>query len=207
MPVLETASLGGTGQAHPPPPMTGPGSCTRLQKPQPESLMTWSLACASGILHAEAQPVPCLHASAPLALLGLGPTLGGALARRLEAHPCIRRVHYPGLRSHPDYAIAAQQMQGCGGVVSFEVEGDLWDTARVIDSVRLPYIAPSLGGVETLIEQPTVISYWDQARTPPRSWLHGFCLAQPPGGRKNAWTGGSMTLAQERCLAPVCVRA
>ena len=42
--------------------------------------------------------------------------------------------------------------------------GDLWDTARFVDSVRLPYIAPSLGGVETLIEQPTVISYWDQAR-------------------------------------------
>ena len=73
-------------------------------------------------------------------------------------------MHYPGLPSHPDYAIAAEQMTGCGGVVSFEVAGDLWDTARVIDGVRLPYIAPSLGGVESLIEQPTVISYWDQVR-------------------------------------------
>ena len=83
---------------------------------------------------------------------------------RLEAHPCVRRVHYPGLRSHPDHTVAMQQMDGFGGVVSFEVDGDLWDTARVIDSVRLPYIAPSLGGVESLIEQPTVISYWDQVR-------------------------------------------
>lgn len=53
-------------------------------------------------------------------------------------------------------------MRGFGGVVSFEVDGDLWQTAAVIDGVRLPHIAPSLGGVESLIEQPTVISYWDQ---------------------------------------------
>ena len=50
---------------------------------------------------------------------------------RLEAHPRVRRVHYPGLRSHPDYHIAHQQMRGFGGVVSFEVDGDLWTTARV----------------------------------------------------------------------------
>lgn len=43
-----------------------------------------------------------------------------------------------------------------------QVDGDLWRTAKLIDSVRLPYIAPSLGGVESLIEQPTVVSYWDQ---------------------------------------------
>jgi cystathionine gamma-synthase len=85
------------------------------------------------------------------------------LAARLERHPAVARVHYPGLASHPDHAIAVRQMPGgYGGVVSFEVAGDLWDTASVIDGVRLPYIAPSLGGVETLIEQPTVISYWDQ---------------------------------------------
>jgi cystathionine gamma-synthase len=85
------------------------------------------------------------------------------LARRLERHAAVARVHYPGLESHPDHAIARRQMPGgYGGVVSFEVAGDLWDTASVIDGVRLPYIAPSLGGVETLIEQPTVISYWDQ---------------------------------------------
>jgi cystathionine gamma-synthase len=47
------------------------------------------------------------------------------------------------------------------------VKGDLWKTAKFIDSVRIPYIAPSLGGVESLIEQPTVISYWDQVS----AWL------------------------------------
>lgn len=87
---------------------------------------------------------------------------GMRLATALEAHPKVLRVHYPGLTSHPDHAIASEQMAGFGGVVSFEVDGDLWETARVIDAVELPYIAPSLGGVETLIEQPTVISYWDQ---------------------------------------------
>lgn len=87
---------------------------------------------------------------------------GLELATRLEAHPRVSRVHYPGLPSHPDHAIAARQMTGFGGVVSFEVDADLWGTAAVVDGVRLPYIAPSLGGVESLIEQPTVISYWDQ---------------------------------------------
>lgn len=84
------------------------------------------------------------------------------MAQFLEAHPKIAKVHYPGLESHPEHAIAMKQMGGFGGVVSFEVEGGLWDAAKVIDSVRLPYIAPSLGGVESLIEQPTVVSYWDQ---------------------------------------------
>ena len=85
------------------------------------------------------------------------------LARRLESHPKICAVHYPGLPSHPDHAIAVAQMSGFGGVVSFEVDGDLWRTAAFIDAVRLPYIAPSLGGVESLIEQPTVVRF---ARAP-----------------------------------------
>lgn len=84
------------------------------------------------------------------------------LAARLEKHPRIARVHYPGLASHPDHAIASKQMNGFGGVISFEVDGDLWRTAKFIDGCQLPYIAPSLGGVESLIEQPTIISYWDQ---------------------------------------------
>lgn len=84
------------------------------------------------------------------------------LAKRLESHPRVGRVHYPGLPSHRDHEIAKRQMSGFGGVVSFEVDADLWGTAAVIDGVRIPYIAPSLGGVESLIEQPTVISYWDQ---------------------------------------------
>lgn len=82
------------------------------------------------------------------------------IARRLEKHPKIDRVWYPGLESHPDHTIAKKQMSGYGGVVSFEVKGDLWAAARFIDNVKIPYIAPSLGGVESLIEMPAVQSYW-----------------------------------------------
>jgi len=84
------------------------------------------------------------------------------IARRLNDHPKIVRVHYPGLECHPDHDVAVKQMSGFGGVVSFEVDGDLWRAAALIDAVKIPYIAPSLGGVESLIEQPTIISYWDQ---------------------------------------------
>ncbi|KAG2495311.1 hypothetical protein HYH03_006583 [Edaphochlamys debaryana] len=82
------------------------------------------------------------------------------IAQRLEKHPKIDRVWYPGLPSHPDYAIAKSQMTGFGGVVSFEVRGGLNECISFIDNVKLPYIAPSLGGVESLIEMPAVQSYW-----------------------------------------------
>jgi len=84
------------------------------------------------------------------------------IARHLEQHEKIERVHYPGLPSHADHAVAARQMTGFGGVVSFEVRGSLETASKFIDALRIPYIAPSLGGVETLVEQPTIVSYWDK---------------------------------------------
>jgi cystathionine gamma-synthase len=86
-----------------------------------------------------------------------------ALARWLEQQPAIDRVHYPGLESHPDFRVAGSQMSGFGCVVSFEVHGDLQAASKFVDALRLPYIAPSLAGVESLVEQPTVMSYWDQS--------------------------------------------
>ncbi len=86
-----------------------------------------------------------------------------ALARHLEGHPRVERVHYPGLESHPDHSVATSQMRAFGGVVSFEIRGDLQTTSKFVDALRIPYIAPSLGGVESLVEQPTVVSYWDQS--------------------------------------------
>jgi cystathionine gamma-synthase len=83
------------------------------------------------------------------------------IAEFLEEHPRVRRVWYPGLASHPDHPVARRQMKGFGGVVSFEVEGDLEAASRLIDSVAIPIIAPSLGGVETLIEQPALMSYFE----------------------------------------------
>jgi cystathionine gamma-synthase len=84
-----------------------------------------------------------------------------AIARYLEAHPRIERVHYPFLESHPDHAVARAQMSGGGGVISFEVKGGLEDASRFIDACRIATIAPSLGGVETLIEQPALMSFYE----------------------------------------------
>lgn len=84
-----------------------------------------------------------------------------ALARWLETHPAVERVYYPGLETHPDYAIGRAQMTGFGGVVSFLVRGALDEASRVIDACRLATLAPSLGGVETLIEQPALMSFYE----------------------------------------------
>ncbi len=86
---------------------------------------------------------------------------GLRIARFLEEHPRIRRVWYPGLESHPDYEVAKRTMSGFGGVISFEVEADGPTTSRFIDACCIPRIGPSLGGVESLIEQPALISYYD----------------------------------------------
>jgi cystathionine gamma-synthase len=86
---------------------------------------------------------------------------GLAIARFLESHPRIEKVLYPGLESHPTHAIAAAQMKGFGGLITFMVKDADWrETAAVVDAVRIPRIAPSLGGVESLIEQPLVMSYF-----------------------------------------------
>jgi len=83
------------------------------------------------------------------------------IAEMLAAHPRVERVHYCGLPSHPGHEIARRQMSGFGGVVSFEIKGDLDTTSRVVDGVAIPQIAPSLGGVETLIEQPSLMSFFE----------------------------------------------
>jgi cystathionine gamma-synthase len=82
----------------------------------------------------------------------------------LEAHPCVQRVYYPGLESHPHYAIAKAQMTGFGGVVTFDIKGTLQTAKRFLDNLKLCYIAPSLGGVETLITHPGIVTYYDMTR-------------------------------------------
>jgi cystathionine gamma-synthase len=83
------------------------------------------------------------------------------IARWLEAHPSVEGVYYPGLESHPDHAVAREQMTGGGGVISFLLRGSLEDGSRVLDRCRIAAIAPSLGGVETLIEQPALMSFYE----------------------------------------------
>jgi cystathionine gamma-synthase len=85
---------------------------------------------------------------------------GERVARFLSEHPAIERVYYPGLPSHPDHGVAAREFAGFGGMVSFLVRGDLQTTSRFIDGVGLATIGPSMGGVETLIEQPALMSFY-----------------------------------------------
>ena len=84
---------------------------------------------------------------------------GQQVAEYLEGHPAVERVWYPGLASHPDHAVARAQMKGFGGVISFNVRGDLESTARFIDRLQIPYTTPSLGGTESLVVQPALMSY------------------------------------------------
>ena len=84
---------------------------------------------------------------------------GMAIARYLEAHPRIKHVWYPGLSSHPDHAIAIRQMKGFGGVVTFEIDTDLEGAMRFIDATTIPYQAPSLGGVESLVSHPASMTH------------------------------------------------
>ncbi len=87
---------------------------------------------------------------------------GLAVAQYLESHPRIEKVFYPGLPSHKYYEVAKRTMRGFGGLVTFLVKNADWrQTAKIVDRVRIPRIAPSLGGVESLIEQPLVMSYYE----------------------------------------------
>jgi len=86
---------------------------------------------------------------------------GLALARALEGHPRIARVWYPGLASHPHHAVASRLMIGFGGVVTFELNASLEETSKFVDALQIPRIAPSLGGVESLVEQPALMSFYE----------------------------------------------
>jgi cystathionine beta-lyase/cystathionine gamma-synthase len=77
----------------------------------------------------------------------------------LSEHAKVRRVHYPFLKSHPQYALAREQMKGGGGMVSFEVEGSGEDARRLSEAMRLFTLAPSLGGVESLVSIPVLTSH------------------------------------------------
>ena len=85
---------------------------------------------------------------------------GMQIAEYLAKHPKVKRVYYPGLRSHPQYSIARRQMKGFGGVVSFEVDGGSEETMKFVENLKLCSLAASLGGTETLVTQPTTSSHY-----------------------------------------------
>lgn len=88
---------------------------------------------------------------------------GMAVAAFLNSHPAVKRVHYPGLPSHPQHELAKRQMRGFGGMISFET-GSIENARLLLKSVRLCSLAESLGGVETLISHPASMTH---ASVPP----------------------------------------
>ena len=82
-----------------------------------------------------------------------------AVARFLEAHPKVARVRYPGLESHPRHALAGRQMAAFGGMVTAQLDADLAATRRFLERCRLFALAESLGGVESLIEHPAIMTH------------------------------------------------
>jgi cystathionine gamma-lyase len=82
-----------------------------------------------------------------------------ALASWLEAQPQVERVYYPGLASHPQHALASTQMRGYGGMISFALKGGMAAARRLLESVRIFVCAESLGGVESLIEHPALMTH------------------------------------------------
>jgi methionine-gamma-lyase len=86
-----------------------------------------------------------------------------AVATFLEKHPKVARVHYPGLKSHPDHALAKKQMRGFGSMLAFDLKGGLPAARRFCDRVKLFLMAASLGGVESLVILPIYSSHYNMS--------------------------------------------
>jgi cystathionine gamma-lyase len=82
-----------------------------------------------------------------------------AIAKYLEGHPLVKRVYYPGLPSHPQHELAKRQMSGFGGMLSFELKGGLEKAIKFVESLEIFALAESLGGVESLIELPAIMTH------------------------------------------------
>jgi len=83
----------------------------------------------------------------------------GTIAEWLSGHPRVKRVLYPGLPSHPGHAVAARQMKGFGGMITFELDGDVAQATRFLEALEIFACAESLGGVESLAEHPAIMTH------------------------------------------------
>jgi cystathionine gamma-lyase len=81
------------------------------------------------------------------------------VVRFLEKHPKVERVIYPGLESHPQHALAKKQMTGFGGMVTFFLRGGLPEARRFLENLNLFLLAESLGGVESLVDHPAIMTH------------------------------------------------
>lgn len=89
---------------------------------------------------------------------------GVTVAEWLENNPKIKRCYYPALKSHPQHEVAMREMNGFGAVITFELDGDIEDSCKFLDNLKLCYIGPSLGGCETLITHPATVTYYRYTR-------------------------------------------
>ncbi|MCK9565678.1 MAG: PLP-dependent transferase [Methanothrix sp.] len=81
------------------------------------------------------------------------------LAEFVQSHPAVEKVNYPGLSSHPQHALAAKQMSGWGGMLSFVVKGGMEEGSRLMNHFKLCSLAVSLGSVDTLVEHPASMTH------------------------------------------------
>jgi len=82
-----------------------------------------------------------------------------ALAEFLSGQQEVKVVNYPGLKGHPQHALAAKQMKGYGGMMSFELKGSKEEAKRFMERLKIAFLATSLGGVETLVSQPSTMTH------------------------------------------------
>jgi len=81
------------------------------------------------------------------------------LAEFLAAQKKVKAVNYPGLKTHPQHSLARSQMKGFGGMLSFDIKGSMRDAMRFTESLKVASLAASLGGVETLVSQPSLMTH------------------------------------------------
>lgn len=98
-------------------------------------------------------------------------TTAGAIAAALDAHPAVKAVHYPGLKSHPGHALATRQQNGPGAMLSFELHGGIDAVREVVEALTLFTLAESLGGVESLVAHPATMTH--AAMTPEQRAVAG----------------------------------
>ena len=82
-----------------------------------------------------------------------------AIAKFLEQHPLIEKVYYPGLQSHPQHELAKHQMNGFGGMISVVLRGGIESAKTFLENTNIFSLAESLGGVESLIEHPAIMTH------------------------------------------------
>lgn len=110
-----------------------------------------------------ASPMDCYYSMRSLKTLPLRmrqhDTSGREIAKFLEKHPKVARVAYPGLASHPQHKLACEQMSGFGGMMAMYLKGGIAEARRVLENVKIFALAESLGGVESLIEHPAIMTH------------------------------------------------